>query len=121
MVVSREIKRELFKKIQTMRLIDADALYETIEKGIHENPHDDPKVRACHAHEHRHFLVEIARQPTVDAELVKHGRWIERTEPISWCEDDVDVFYECSLCNCVEPGKSNYCPNCGAKMDEGVR
>lgn len=53
-----------------MRLIDADALHETIEKGIHENPHDDPKVRACHAHEHRHFLVEIARQPTADVEQV---------------------------------------------------
>lgn len=63
----------------------------------------------------------IEEQPTVDAELVRHGRWIERTEPISWCEDDVDVFYECSLCKCVEPGKSNYCPDCGAKMDAEVK
>ena len=53
----------------------------------------------------------------VDAVEVVHGRWIEKQEQIPWCEDDVDVFDVCSVCDCASPGKSNYCPNCGAKMD----
>ena len=106
-----------------MRLIDADALCETIEKGIHENPHDDPKVRACHAHEHIHFLVEIARQPTVDAELVRHGRW--KTVPYRIVEHgNVVISGEaemCTNCRCAKKEyhkQMNYCPNCGAKMQE---
>ena len=54
-----------------------------------------------------------------DAAKVVHGRWIEKQEPIPWCEDDVDVFDICSVCDCASPGKSNYCPNCGAMMDGG--
>lgn len=48
---------------------------------------------------------------------VVHGRWIEKHEPITWCEDDEEVFYECSVCKCQNFGESPYCPNCGAKMD----
>ena len=53
----------------------------------------------------------------VDAVEVVHGRWIEKQEPIPWCEDDVDVFSVCSVCDCCSLDESNYCPNCGAKMD----
>jgi hypothetical protein len=53
----------------------------------------------------------------VDAVEVVHGRWIEKQEPITWCEDDVEIFYECSVCQCQNFGESPYCPNCGAKMD----
>lgn len=59
----------------------------------------------------------IDHQPTVDAVPVVHGRWVEKQEPIPWCEDDVDVFTVCSICNSRSIGESNYCPNCGAKMD----
>lgn len=50
----------------------------------------------------------------------KHGRWIEQEAP------NMDTYYDCSAC-----GESfyliegtpvdniyNYCPNCGAKMEE---
>lgn len=60
----------------------------------------------------------IENAPAVDAEPVRHGRWIERIEPLSWCEDDVDAFVECSLCGDTMPGETNFCPNCGAKMTE---
>ena len=59
----------------------------------------------------------ILDAPTVDAVEVVHGRWIEKQEPIPWCEDDVEVYTVCSICDCYSPGESNYCPNCGAKMD----
>lgn len=47
----------------------------------------------------------------------KHGEWIEEIIPLDWCEDDVDISYKCSECGCNNFGESNYCPNCGAKMD----
>ena len=49
-------------------------------------------------------------QPTVDAVEVVHGRWII----------NCDGYYPyCSVCK-EEPKHgemTNYCPNCGAKMD----
>ena len=56
----------------------------------------------------------IANAPTVDAVEVVHGRWI-----LTNGEDG--LYYDCSICgHCAGRGrKSNYCPNCGAKMDGG--
>ena len=56
--------------------------------------------------------------PTVDAVEVVHGRWIERYEKVSWQEDDVERFFECSICGCISGYYSPYCPNCGADMRE---
>lgn len=42
---------------------------------------------------------------------VKHGKWIEY--PIA------DEMNQCSECGILRFGESNYCPNCGAKMDGG--
>lgn len=36
---------------------------------------------------------QISAEPAVDAEPVRHGRWIERVETIAWCEDDADIEY----------------------------
>ena len=44
------------------------------------------------------------------------GEWVERVETLTWCEDDVDVYYDCSVCGCHSPCQTPYCPNCGAKM-----
>ena len=48
------------------------------------------------------------------------GEWIEHIEKPSWWEDDVEVFYECSVCNTQSPAPTKYCPNCGAKMKGGA-
>ena len=62
----------------------------------------------------------IGKQPAVDAVVVVHGRWIEKTDMVSsylsGCEE---LFAECSVCHAAEISGSNYCPNCGAKMDGG--
>lgn len=42
-----------------------------------------------------------------------HGRKIE--------DGDIGCFWLCSLCGECLPYGANYCPNCGAKMDGGVR
>lgn len=51
---------------------------------------------------------EIMRFPS--AEPVRHGKW--REYPIS------DGMNQCSKCGVLRFGKSNYCPNCGCRMDE---
>ncbi len=50
----------------------------------------------------------LRRQPTADVEEVKHGCWKQYglQNPL------------CSICHKYNLEQSNYCPNCGAKMDE---
>lgn len=48
--------------------------------------------------------------PAADVSLVRHGRWL--------CVDiDTEQFFLCNICEKKEYWESNYCPNCGAKMD----
>jgi hypothetical protein len=57
---------------------------------------------------------ELKSFPAADVVEVRHGEWKET--PTGW-------IY-CSVCGSEPPEesnyKSNYCPNCGAKMDGGV-
>lgn len=67
---------------------------------------------------------EIDEMPTVEAEPVRHGHWIEHPfsavfEKVhskdqivcSCCEEAFNAFFN-------ETERFKYCPNCGAKMDE---
>lgn len=71
-----------------MRLIDADAFFE-----------DFPEIRDY----------EYASQSyEVEAEPVKHGRWIGH---------QLSSMVTCSVCGVVGWNRYyNYCPNCGARM-----
>lgn len=51
-------------------------------------------------------------QAIAEAEPVKHGRWIHHQY------GNTEGYYECDNCGKINSYKSNYCPNCGAKMDE---
>ena len=51
-----------------MRLIDADALFEVIEKSMAENPHKEKTQRAMHIHEHKYFLTLLTTFPTIQLE-----------------------------------------------------
>lgn len=53
--------------------------------------------------------------PAVDAEPVRHGRWIAVHEPKSGRSRPL---LGCSACNSMTHHDFNYCPNCGAKMNE---
>ena len=49
--------------------------------------------------------------PAADVSPVRHGRWL--------CVDtDTEQFFLCNRCKKKEYWESDYCPNCGAKMDE---
>lgn len=90
-----------------MRLIDADAL-----------PQPYPIRNMSGAVLFRYYDADIIDEsPTADVEPIKHGKWIQRIMPdLDW----ICYKQECSECSerikgCVG---SQYCPNCGAKMDK---
>lgn len=47
-----------------------------------------------------------------DAKPVRHGHW-----DIIY-NDNIPYAYRCSLCGRTRIDNGNYCPHCGAKMDE---
>lgn len=60
-----------------------------------------------------HFFKNL---PTVDAEPVRHGHWGVIAVGINFNTDRL-----CSHCKKeIKSNYWNYCPNCGAKMDEVV-
>ena len=78
------------------------------------------------------LATEIMKAPTVDAVEVVHGRWIPSdidVDEYEQCMSDANDWYdwECSVCHYqmsyVDPVQrkhlTNYCPNCGARMDKG--
>ena len=91
-----------------MRLIDATTLRAEFTGNFHELWH------------YTGIWAMIDNAPTVDAEPVRHGYWIAVDE---YCGNAKE--FKCSVCeNTVEYGHYtrtcdyDYCPNCGAKMDE---
>ena len=58
------------------------------------------------------YALLVKSAPTVDAQEVKHGHWIE-------INSDMGI-YRCSQCRETVGGQtgSRFCLNCGAKMDE---
>ena len=80
-----------------MRPIDADALMPNAErKGRYD------VVNAY----------QIANAPTIDAVPVVHGYWRDE-----WFDHKLKIV--CSICGCFADKWTDYCPNCGAKMDGG--
>lgn len=85
-----------------MRLIDADALVQM--PWVLPNRMTRETALEC-------FRNIVGEAPTIDAEPVRHGRWIK---------DDYYKCWYCSECRAVvRHNCSNYC-NCGAKMDGGA-
>lgn len=99
-----------------MRLIDVDSLKYSLCAGL------------CGAYdqcqEWCHTLIVIGMQPIIDAQLVRHGRWIpldSKTAKCSCCgwwqhantyhlPDDIAAFSGCY----------RFCTACGARMDGGA-
>lgn len=56
----------------------------------------------------------IANMPAADVAPVVHGRWL-------YVDTDTEQFFLCNRCKKKEYWESNYCPNCGARMDGDKR
>ena len=64
------------------------------------------------------FIVSlIEKQPTADVKEVKHGQWSWYTISKDYY---IDIKYVCSQCHYTEQYATDFCPNCGAQMDEEV-
>ena len=93
--------------------IERKEAYEDFEKCNSVDPKWTPgRVKAL-----------IARQKTADVAPVRHGRW-DSIPNTYICVAEKDGSYlgnatSCSACDEINPNayKTNYCPNCGAKMD----
>ena len=82
-----------------MRLIDADALYEKAEL----------------LNKKERVLVQgvLSVSPTIEAEPVRHGRWVPKSVMVRspWARN-----HFCSNCKYEAAYLSDFCPDCGAKM-----
>ena len=89
-----------------VRLIDANAL----RKDIHTSYSDDLGI-----------LEHIDNAPTVDAQLVKHGKWIPMDEYCAKCSKC--GWWQKTNGKCctghanIHKAVYKYCTACGAKMD----
>ena len=90
-----------------MRLVDADKLRkDVLDLPNCYNGFSDTYDKA--------MIVDLVdEQPTVDH--VKHGHWIMKPNGYGTCSN----CHTCSL-DIMGGVDCNYCPNCGAKMDEEV-
>jgi hypothetical protein len=117
----RHVRKGAKAMSKEKRLIDANALKEKLQEhhdffvdgcgGFHYlTPKDKARVD-----EITNCIAEICNTPTIDAVEVVHGRWIE----VLVLQTDISSLYDytCSECEIVSCRVSNYCPNCGAKMD----
>lgn len=102
-----------------MRLIDADALIERMYHDAFETDSDMQKWDSGCWIRYKMFENAIDDAPTIDAESVVRGEWI-----------DMGDFEQCSVCKGTHLKefqsyygkttwiKTPYCPNCGADMRE---
>lgn len=101
-----------------MRLIDADFLSRYMyHKAFEEDSDEQIWDSGCWIR-YKMFENALRATPTVDAVPVRHGKWI-----------DMGDFEQCSVCTATRLKevqtmygkalwiKTNYCPQCGAKMD----
>jgi DNA-directed RNA polymerase subunit RPC12/RpoP len=95
-----------------MRLIDADALEKFLKRLRRELPKES---RDFFTRDEMilNFQQYVHMQPTIDAVPVVRGEWIEHEDEMecpqcgyfwNYCDNDTERF--------------NYCPNCGAKMED---
>ena len=96
-----------------MRLIDADALFKAL--GFAEPCSECDHALGC-------FCVDptwndvcgaIGDAPAIDAVPVRHGKWVDKNDG-----GIEGAWNYCSVCGEQAIDLYDYCPNCGAKMDE---
>lgn len=105
-----------------MRLIDADILPRHGKRGGLVYWRDIVETRTKGEWEVYIATVEdffntVYSMPTIDAEPVKHGKWIEHESGIAHGHCSIcgweAIYYETDIID-----EANYCPNCGARMDK---
>lgn len=100
-----------------VRLIDANKLIRWIETNKANTNPLDYNTRATYAE----CITMVNSMETIDVEPMRHGQWETKVYTTGDALDDCWIVEHreevCSECGKWQIGISNYCPNCGAKMD----
>lgn len=93
-----------------MKLVNADAMMKHLENLLCGDCNTPRKEGWCDVCDYAFLMNEMKKVPTVEP---KHGYW--KGKPIAGystvrCSECGEAFME-------NNGKWNYCPNCGAKME----
>lgn len=93
------------------RLIDADALIPMMKYAT-----TDSEIGVFPIKIGFNAITEVINNaPTIDAEPVRHGKWIDETfKPWGL----VHHPFKCNLCGEHAEFASPYCPQCGSRMDK---
>lgn len=94
-----------------MTMDEAKSDFDTI---IDLQPTVEPTASTC-------LGCNCPKMEKLEADPTKHGRWIVCDDLYKTIDGRVfDGYRECSACGEMYPyfPEHNYCPNCGAKMDE---
>lgn len=104
---------------KNVRLIDADALLQTISDMCCAD--NNVKTRQIVDSTLHNLMPQIiSDEPTVDAKPVKRGKWIsEKVQKKDWKGIERSYFQpnSCSVCHIGVAVRTKFCPNCGARME----
>lgn len=96
-----------------MRLIDADKLEDVLAKHLTHYYGDSDYYEGI-SQGFNLAIYDVKETPTIDAEPTRHGKWIDVKG------SNGKDYRKCSECLHTQEitGLLNYCPVCGARMDE---
>ena len=93
---------------------------EALLKAVEKMDRLDKETHTQYEYNKEGYILLIKNAPTADVQEVKHGKWQlgrrGRKIVCSCCESDVP-FKKDHERKCHLACYSNYCPDCGAKMD----
>lgn len=99
--------------MRTVEYIEREALREILD-GWRDAHADVDDVHGCGLLED--VICEVDAQTAADVAPVVHGRWVTHYRSGT----PVAEGYVSTCCDMWNNRKSDYCPNCGAKMDGGA-
>ena len=102
---------ENMSKTNEVRPIDANALCAILEAKA------DMALVPEYKHAFLNVQAMVNAMPSIDAEPVRHGRWLYNSYPTVWYGHGEPPEWVCSECEERAYNTYDYCPNCGAKMD----
>lgn len=100
------------RRIVMDKYISRAAVFDEIQfqREYAASMNDSSVIDTCDA-----ILHNLSKTETADVQPVKHGRWIENSDP----GQNINEHYMCSECGCTfhNWANDNFCPNCGVRMD----
>ena len=103
------------------KYIDRDALVEWLKRIPLKDLSDGRGLcRVIMEDDFKKAIKKMPKSIIVDVSPVRHGRWLtwEEQFPGSTPKKQSGLGVFCDKCHSHADNRTDYCPNCGAKMDE---